>query len=125
MDGLVRESAFWDFAQLLGWPCTGKYCMQEDLSNCNCCDEQLLKSHYIIKHTHVLSVMPIHDCHTIVNNLRAFMPMQLYFLYLGANKLVGSVPESWGDLISVRHCCKALHLLIDAGVIVSTTTQPW
>ena len=46
------------------------------------------------------------------------MAMQLFFLYLGANQLVGSVPESWNNLISVSHCCKALSLLMDVGAAV-------
>lgn len=42
------------------------------------------------------------------------MLMQLNFLYLRTNKLVGTVPESWSTLNNVSCCYRALHLLIDA-----------
>ena len=34
--------------------------------------------------------------------------LQLTLLYLGINRLVGNVPESWSDLITVSHCSLAL-----------------
>ena len=34
------------------------------------------------------------------------MLMQLIFLYLGANQLVGSGPESWSTLIRVSRCVR-------------------
>lgn len=47
--------------------------------------------------------------------------MQLRLLYLGANKLVGSIPESWSALITVSRCCKALQLLTD---VVAAPAMP-
>ena len=48
------------------------------------------------------------------------MLVQLAFLHLGGNRLLGSVPESWSMLSRVSCCHEVLHLLSD----VVGMTQP-
>lgn len=53
---------------------------------------------------------PLHvrvSCQTLANTPLCML-LQLTFLYLWGNKLVGNVPETWSTLLSVSHCGIAL-----------------
>lgn len=62
------------------------------------------------------------------------MLMQLSFLFLGANQLVGNLPKSWSTLVSVS-LCDTLHLPIDVAacarpfglytVNIALSAEPW
>ena len=46
------------------------------------------------------------------------LPLQLSGLYLGANYLDGTLPQSWSYLTSVSHCCYSVYLLFDVALFL-------
>ena len=91
----VREQAYRESAQQLGQFQPGKSCCQKLVQclipKCNRLDPQVLPSF------HMLYCLL---CVTYVR-LDRLLPMQMSILELSRNRLVGTLPEEWGNLHSV------------------------